>query len=664
MTDQDKTKIQLIAELAELRRRVAEQDAELARCRQAEADQQQITNCLPVLVATAGLDGYYKQVNPAFEQVLGWSEQESLSRPFMEFIHPEDQPTAVETFGRLQSGETIANFVDRNLCKDGSQRWINWTVIPVLERGVVFGIGQDITEKRLVEVTLKQSRDELELRVRQRTAELTAANEQLQHEVERRRLTEAALRKSEERYRVLVEASPDAVVMSDLTGQVLFASQRAVELLGFDRPEELLTRRTTDFVVEEERPQVIENLSHLGKAGVQRGDEYTGIRKDGTRFPVEVSSAVIRNASGHPKAVIAVVRDISEQKKAQEELQASEEKYRTLVEVCPDAVILADLEGRIEFASRPAVELPGAESAEDLCGREVTSFIVPEDRQRARDNIAGLLREGVLRDTEYTVLRVDGTEIPIELSSAVVRDGSGCPRGFMSVGRDISERRQAQEALQRERQTLLHMLRASDRERRLIAYEIHDELAQRLAAAIMHLQTFDHLREEHPEEAKAAYDSGVELLQQTYAEARRLISGVRPPVLDEYGIATAIEHLANEQPLESGIHPEFRSDLHVGQLPAILQDTVYRVVQEALANVRQHSRSEWARVSLVQEDTQLRVEVEDRGVGFDPGAVPQGRFGLEGIRERARLLGGQCSIESGPGKGTRILVVLPVVEQA
>jgi PAS domain S-box-containing protein len=134
MNDHDKTRQQLVEELVALRQQLA--------------DRRQIADNLPVLVATAGLDGYYKEVNAAFERILGWSEQESLSRSFMEFILPEDHAAAVETFARLKAGEPVINFVDRNICKDGSHRWFNWIVIPVPTRDLVFGIGQDITERK------------------------------------------------------------------------------------------------------------------------------------------------------------------------------------------------------------------------------------------------------------------------------------------------------------------------------------------------------------------------------------------------------------------------------------------------------------------------------------------------------------------------------------
>ena len=108
MNDEQKTKDQLIQELVQLRNRVANLEAELAISQQAEADQQQINSRLPVLVATAGVDGHYREVNPAFESILGWSEKESLSRPFMEFIHADDQAAAVEKFE--QSGVHTLRF--------------------------------------------------------------------------------------------------------------------------------------------------------------------------------------------------------------------------------------------------------------------------------------------------------------------------------------------------------------------------------------------------------------------------------------------------------------------------------------------------------------------------------------------------------------------------
>jgi two-component system sensor histidine kinase DegS len=211
------------------------------------------------------------------------------------------------------------------------------------------------------------------------------------------------------------------------------------------------------------------------------------------------------------------------------------------------------------------------------------------------------------------------------------------------------------------------MLQSSDQERQLIAYEIHDGLAQYLMGAIMHLQMSKHLRSKCPHEATRAFDAGLEMVHKSLAEARRLIGarslsgGVRQPLLDEAGVVEAVAHLVSD--FNAGKDPkvEFHSTLESGRLAPILENAVYRIVQEGLTNAWRHSRSKKVSVSVLQHGADLRMEIQDWGVGFDPQSVADGHFGLEGIQERVRLLGGRSAIESIPGKGTRIIVELPLV---
>ena len=234
---------------------------------------------------------------------------------------------------------------------------------------------------------------------------------------------------------------------------------------------------------------------------------------------------------------------------------------------------------------------------------------------------------------------------------------------LLALFRDITERKRAAEALQREQRTLKHLLQSSDHERQLIAYDIHDGLAQQLVGAIMQFDAFDHLKGTKPKQAADAYHAAMTMLRQSHFEARRLISGVRPPVLDESGVLAAIAHLVHEPAFDNGPKIDFRSRVTFHRLASVLENVVYRTVQEGLTNARNHSKSQEILVSLVQRGDHLRIEVRDWGVGFDPKQVPGNRFGLEGVRERARLLGGKCSIKSKPGEGTSIVVVLPVVER-
>jgi PAS domain S-box-containing protein len=361
------------------------------------------------------------------------------------------------------------------------------------------------------------------------------------------------------------------------------------------------------------------------------------------------------------RAIRELQDQVDERQRAQEALRHSEELYRTLVETSPDAVIRADLEGHITFASHSILALHGSDSVQELLGRNPLDFFAPEDHARFAANLRRVVEEGALRDAGYTCLRKDGTRFPGEVSAAVIRDAAGKPAALSVLVRDVTERRKAEEALRKQQRTLRHLLQSSDHERQLIAYEIHDGLAQQLAGAIMQFQAFAHLKDTEPKNAGKAYDAGMTLLRQGHSEARRLISGVRPPILDEAGIVTAVAHLVEERRRRKGPKIELRTRVEFDRLVPVLENAVYRIVQEGLSNACRHSHSPKVSIELLQQGDRLRIEVRDWGVGFDPNNVKDTCFGLEGIRQRARLLEGQVRLETAPGKGTRLRVELPVV---
>ena len=216
--------------------------------------------------------------------------------------------------------------------------------------------------------------------------------------------------------------------------------------------------------------------------------------------------------------------------------------------------------------------------------------------------------------------------------------------------------------VRREQATLQHLLRSSDHERRLIAYEIHDGLAQDIAGAIIYFESQAHLVKQNPSEAAKAYATGLTLVREAHAEARRLISGVRPPILDEEGVVAAIEYLVIDgRGAAAGVEIEFHQQVSFGRLLPVLENTIYRIVQEGLTNALKHSQSKKIRIELLQSDMELQIVIQDWGIGYDAEVEQDGHFGLKGIRERARLSWGTATIETAPGAGTRIVVILPVV---
>lgn len=211
------------------------------------------------------------------------------------------------------------------------------------------------------------------------------------------------------------------------------------------------------------------------------------------------------------------------------------------------------------------------------------------------------------------------------------------------------------------------MIQAQEDERRRVAYDIHDGLAQLIVSAHQHLQAYEALRPHGQPSAESELAKGLFLLQKSIEESRKVISGLRPSTLDDFGLVAALRLYAQEVLDEYGWQVELREELGEARLPATIETTVYRIVQEALTNARKHAGPGKARVELALQGDELRVEVRDWGSGFAASTVDgdgngdQGRrIGLHSMRERAKLLGGSFDVESEPGEGTVIRAVIPL----
>jgi signal transduction histidine kinase len=213
--------------------------------------------------------------------------------------------------------------------------------------------------------------------------------------------------------------------------------------------------------------------------------------------------------------------------------------------------------------------------------------------------------------------------------------------------------------LQHKQRLMEQALAAQERDRKLVAYEIHDTILQDVIGAVMFLDTVYEDKAAAARKIAEPLEHARKLLRNCIDGARRMISGLRPLIIDEQGIQGAIEYLANEFK-SRGVEVQFSHSMKSRRLAPDLENAVFRIVQEALANVERHSGSGAGDVDITESDGHLRLEVRDRGVGFDPQAVGEGHFGLEGVKERAQLAGGSATIKSSPGMGTTVVVVLPI----
>ena len=327
--------------------------------------------------------------------------------------------------------------------------------------------------------------------------------------------------------------------------------------------------------------------------------------------------------------------------------------WQAICRVSGDYIIVIDRTGTIRFCNR----VDDGWSPDQVIGRSMAQFTMPESTEQLHRVIEEVFTTGRERSLETTVRRPDGSLNYFSLRLGPVLVDSR-PVAIIVCCENILPLKTSEKTLQHERNLLQKLLKIQERERQLVSYEIHDGLTQYLAGAMMHLQAGDHAAEGTTENRELR--EGLRLLRAAADEARRLISGLRPPALDELGIIEAVETLAADARTEVA-RVDFTHSLGPTRLPPDVETTIFRIVQESLSNVRRHAQAGAVSICLEQQGARdVRIVVQDDGIGFDLTTVPEDRFGLEGIRQRARLLGGEPTITSEPGHGTSVTVTLPI----
>ena len=282
-------------------------------------------------------------------------------------------------------------------------------------------------------------------------AQLEAANHQLASEIRERAAAEANLQRALQQLTFHVENTPLAVIELDNNFRVQRWSQQATNIFGW-QAEEILNQSLDEgqFVFAEDLPRVQQDMSHLLDRSkphiVGKNRNYT---KDGSIVYCEWYNSALWNPSGELVSILSLALDVTERTRAEEALKESEARYRTLVETSPDAIYVCNLDGKVLFANRQAVLLRGYESETEIPELSAFEVIAPDAHNRAAQSLEKLLTSGSIRNVEYTMLRKDGNSFPAEVSASLLRDAQGNPQVIISLVRDITERKSAEEALQK-----------------------------------------------------------------------------------------------------------------------------------------------------------------------------------------------------------------------
>lgn len=468
--------------------------------------------------------------------------------------------------------------------------------------------------------------------------------------ISRRRTAEA--REAEERYRSLIELSPDGVVVVDENLTILFANTALVRLLGGTGPAQIIGKEMREFA-----PQhfhTFEERDEQLSAGHQVPLLQTTWRKlDGTTIDVETASVPLQRDGG--VYFQGFVRDISGRKRAEANLKESRRRLQALFDTALDAILFFDSNGRCIDANPAATRLFGY-THDEIEDKSLDDLAAPQHEGKTRGFQDELAAGG--SNGELLIVRKDGTtrEIAFRIVANVV------PDLHVLLIHDITDRNEAERAIQ---QLSGRLLRAQDEERRRIARQLHDTTAQNLATIRFNLVTVSRANVAAEPRVAEAVQESIGLIEESISEIRTLSYLLHPPLIDEAGLVAALRWFARGFEMRSGIQVNLDLSNDLDCLPPEMETALFRIIQEALTNVQRHADSRVARIRLQTNHQRIHLEIADEGAGLpehlqgsEEAAFASG-VGLAGMRQRARDLGGEMQLQSS-NSGTRLTIEFPI----
>ena len=374
-----------------------------------------------------------------------------------------------------------------------------------------------------------------------------------------------------------------------------------------------------------------------------------------------------------PKRTLLRFNSLPQERK-KKDLHESEERYRQLVELSPDA-ILVHTEGKVAYVNTSGETLFGALAPGELFGKKILDLIHPEDRDLVRARIRRIDIEGARTPLqEYRILRLDGRVIDIEATGERIAY-QGKPSNLVII-RDISGRKQAEREMQalneRLQQEQTHRKLLSKRlidlleeDRRELSMELHDRTGQILAMLKMDLEIILSALKGADTPLQNRVGAAIEKTSLAINDLRIIAYGLMPQMIENLGLIPSLRAMLKDIEARAGIEVNFFCLGFSKRFERDKELAIYRILQEALTNIVKHARAKRVFVNLIEKDQGISLSIEDDGVGFEPEEKMRisrtgGPLGLHIMRERATHLGGELVVESRIGGGTHLLAEIPI----
>ncbi len=596
----------------------------------------------PMLIYVTSLDHRYRLVNRAWEEFVTKNREEVIGHSIEEIFSSKIAKSFMEQNQQVIE-QYLPSFIEEEVLTPLGTRHFYTMKFPLIGvNGKVEGVGGislDITEKR---------QGEEKIREMSRFLETVIDNANIWIDV--------------------LDKNANIVIWNK--GAELISGYSSQEVIGHSKIWEWLYSEEAEW--QSTKRRVIQLMQ---KGGEKREREFeTTIRtKAGGKKIISWYSRNLVDDKGIPIGSVVLGQDVTERRRAEEELREMNQYLQALIQASPLAIVAANLDKKILRWNSAAERIFGWREQE-VIGQPVP--IIPEDKEAEFQEIFEKVLKGrIVSGFETLRQKKDGTLINVSLSTAPLYGAHRKVEGSMAILEDIGERKRAEKMRQqlldqlnsgrrRLRELSRRLVELQETERRDLSRELHDDVGQNLTALSINLNIIENLLPEGyaTKINDRIYDS-YKLIEETVRQIRDVMARLRPPVLDDYGLVAALNWYANQFKERTGIAIAVRGEELAARLPLTVETALFRIAQEALNNAAKHAKASEITLTVEVLGERVRLDIVDNGVGFDPethhqmGAKPE--WGLINMRERAESFGGEFRIETAPGKGTKIVVEVP-----
>jgi PAS domain S-box-containing protein len=612
---------------------------DVTRQRQAEDERDRFFGLSLDLMCVTGYDGFFKKVNPAWEQILGIDQHTLLNTPFLNFVHAEDRAKTEQQFVTAIHGGRVMGFETRFRSNDGSYRLIEWSATPDTARNIIYAVGRDVTERKLID---------------------------------------EAIRESEARYRILAENTTDVIARQTPDGIYTYVSPACKRLFGYE-VEEMVGRSAYDFFHPDDLSRI--QLSQLKPRDLPETFNliYRARKKNDTYIWLESTNRTIRDGSSENVIeIVTVSRDITVRKTAEENLEESERRLEQIIETVQSGITLSDEHGYFDVFNTAMEEMTGYSMAEANAGGNFSKVLYAdeEDRQKALDGLKVLLEKGHAPERETAISTKDGRRKTLLVTTNIVTFKG--KKMFLSGYRDITERKKAEEELKKAKEVAEEATRAKSEFLAMMSHEIRTPMNSVIGMTDLMLQTG--LNEEQRDFAETIRTSGDSLLTiiNDILDFSKIESGKIELEEAPLELSVCIEDvldLLSQKALQKGLDLLYWIDPQVP--PFIIGDMtrIRQILINLVGNAIKFTDHGEVSVTVnlgwkLNNELELRFTVRDTGIGIPPDKLHRlfkafsqvdssttRRFGGTGLglaisMRLTQLMGGKIWAESEPRKGS------------